>query len=86
MDVEEGWKISRYVELFREPDYASFEDSRKVVAVLRRLHSSGVEVSYGLRPWEDACRIEHYISEKTFDAIKKHVDKYGSKNSEERMQ
>ena len=29
---------------------------------------------------EDACRIEHYISEKTFDAIKKHVEKYGSKN------
>lgn len=28
---------------------------------------------------EDACRIEHYISEKTFDAIKKHVKKYGSK-------
>ena len=26
---------------------------------------------------EDACRIEHYISEKTFDAIKKHVEKYG---------
>ncbi len=64
MDVEEGWKISRYVELFREPDYASFEDSRKVVAVLRRLHSSGVEVSYGLRPWEDACRIEGLLKEK----------------------
>ena len=28
---------------------------------------------------EDACRIEHYISEKTFDAIKKHVKDYGSK-------
>ena len=28
---------------------------------------------------EDACRIEHYISEKTFDAIKKHVKEYGSK-------
>lgn len=28
---------------------------------------------------EDACRIEHYISEKTFDAIKKHVKKYGPK-------
>ena len=27
---------------------------------------------------EDACRIEHYISEKTFDAIKRHVKKYGS--------
>ena len=26
---------------------------------------------------EDACRIEHYISEKTFEAIKAHVKKYG---------
>ena len=25
----------------------------------------------------DACRIEHYISEKTFDAIKAHIEKYG---------
>ena len=30
---------------------------------------------------EDACRIEHYISEKTFDAIKNHVQKYGSKQN-----
>ena len=28
---------------------------------------------------EDACRIEHYISEKTFDAIKAHVRKYEKK-------
>lgn len=28
---------------------------------------------------QDACRIEHYISQKTFDAIKKHVQKYGAK-------
>ncbi len=28
---------------------------------------------------EDACRIEHYISEKTFDAIKRHVAQYGAK-------
>ena len=28
---------------------------------------------------EDACRIEHYISEKTFEAIKNHVKKYGKK-------
>ena len=26
---------------------------------------------------EDACRIEHYISEKTFEAIKEHMKKYG---------
>lgn len=28
---------------------------------------------------EDACRIEHYISEKTFEAIKNHVKVYGKK-------
>lgn len=26
----------------------------------------------------DACRIEHYMSDKTFDAIKAHMEKYGS--------
>ncbi len=25
---------------------------------------------------EDACRIEHYLSDKTFDAIKEHAKKY----------
>jgi Mn-dependent DtxR family transcriptional regulator len=25
---------------------------------------------------EDACRIEHYISDKTFDAIKTHMSKF----------
>ena len=27
---------------------------------------------------EDACRIEHYLSDKTFAAIKAHMDKYSS--------
>ncbi len=27
---------------------------------------------------EDACRIEHYISDKSFDAIKAHMNKYGT--------
>ena len=27
---------------------------------------------------DDACRIEHYLSDKTFAAIKKHVKQYGS--------
>ncbi len=26
---------------------------------------------------EDACRVEHYLSEETFDAIKAHLEKYG---------
>ena len=25
---------------------------------------------------EDACRVEHYLSDKTFDAIKAHIKKY----------
>ena len=28
---------------------------------------------------EDACRIEHYLSDKTFSAIKAHVNTYGKK-------
>ena len=27
---------------------------------------------------EDACRVEHYISDKTFDAMKEHLKQYGS--------
>ncbi|MBR5349036.1 MAG: metal-dependent transcriptional regulator [Lachnospiraceae bacterium] len=27
---------------------------------------------------EDACRVEHYISDTTFDAIKTHMKQYGS--------
>ena len=30
---------------------------------------------------EDACRIEHYISDATFDAIKAHMLKYGSQKN-----
>ena len=64
MDVDEGWKISKYVREFREPDYASVEDSKRVIGMLRRLHSSDVKVDYGLRPWEDACAIEVLLKEK----------------------
>ena len=27
---------------------------------------------------DDACRIEHYISDKTFDAIKAHMKQHGA--------
>lgn len=64
MDVDKGWKISKFVPEFREPDYGSAEDSRRVIDMMRRLHSSGVKVDYGLRPWEDACAIEELLKEK----------------------
>ena len=43
---------------------------------------AGLFVRLGVDPEtaaEDACRIEHYISEKTYNAIKDHMKKYGSK-------
>ena len=64
MDVDEGWKISKYVKQFREPDYNSKEDSQLVIGVMRRLHASNVKVDYGLRPWEDSCAIEAILKEK----------------------
>ena len=64
MDVNEGWKISRYIPSFREPDYASSEDSKKVIEVMRSLHASNVKVDYGLCPWEDACDIEILLKAK----------------------
>lgn len=64
MDPKEGWKISKFVHHFREPDYSDFEDSRKILAVLRKLHSSDVIVDYGMRPWEDAEAMEKLLKEK----------------------
>lgn len=60
-DVNEGWKISTFIPEFREPDYTDFEDSKKVLGVLRKLHASAVEVDYGLKPWEDALKIEKLL-------------------------
>ena len=70
MDVIEGWKISRYVHDFREPDYASFEDSRKILSVLRRLHAAPITADYGLKPWEDALGMERLLREKDADCFR----------------
>lgn len=64
MDVIEGWKISQFVTLFREPDYRSFEDSQKILSVLKKLHSTPVVVDYGMKPWEDALVMERMLKEK----------------------
>ena len=78
-DVDEGWKISVYIPRFREPDYASFDDSRRVIRVLRKLHGSGIQVPYGLRPWEDAEILEALLKETapdrfpSFSALKERI-------------
>ena len=64
-DINEGWKISVFIPEFREPDYNSFEDSKKILEVLRRLHSSGIKLDYGMQPWEDALKMEELLREKS---------------------
>ena len=64
MDVLEGWKISRFVKDFRVPDYGSFEDSLRVIGLLRKLHALPVRVDYGLDPWKDGLFLERLIREK----------------------
>lgn len=69
MDSTEGWKISRYIPEFREPKYSSFEDSKKIIPVLRRLHSTKTKVNYGMKPWEDSLAMEELIKTKNPNAF-----------------
>ena len=64
MDVNEGWKISKFIYEFREPNYSDFEDSKKVIRVMRELHSLPVVVDYGMKPWDDAVVMERLIKAK----------------------
>lgn len=65
MNDEEGWKISRYVENIRIPDYSNFDDSKRVIKVLRELHQRNMQVDWYFRPYEDMLDIERQIREKT---------------------
>lgn len=72
-DVNEGWKISIFIPSFREPDYENFEDSKKILKVLRQLHASDVVVDYGMKPWEDAEDMEALLLKKDPDCFTKHL-------------
>lgn len=63
MNDEQGWKISRFVEGIRTPSYESFEDSKRVLGVLRRLHQKRLFVDWSFRPWEETCKIERLIKD-----------------------
>lgn len=60
-DTNEGWKVSKLIHSFREPEYTSFDDSKKVIKVLQKLHKAKVKVEYGMKPWEDACEMEKLL-------------------------
>ena len=74
MDQIEGWKISKYVNTYREPDYDCFEDSKKIISVLKKLHSIPVVVDYGMNPWEDSLSMEKLLKEKSADCFKQYED------------
>ena len=82
MDAEEGWKISTFVEGIRIPSYDSFEDSKRVLRVLRSLHGRKLSVGWSFLPWEEACKIEDIlrkekggIADPEFDELKAAVDR-----------
>ena len=82
MDGSEGWKISRYVEESRKPDYDSWEDSLRVLSVLRRLHGEKRSVDWDFLPWEAAAGIEEIlrkekggIADRDFEKLKEAVGK-----------
>lgn len=71
LDTNEGWKISKFIHTFREPDYSSKEDSSQVIRVLQKLHAADVKVDYGMKPWEDACKMEKLLKDGDGDSFAK---------------
>lgn len=70
-DISEGWKISKFIHSFREPDYHSKQDSSRVIKVLQKLHAANVKVDYGMKPWEDACKMEKLLKENAANSFSK---------------
>ena len=82
MNAEEGWKLSTFVPGIRTPSYQSREDSLRVLAVLRKLHESGLTVNWSFNPWKEACKIESLlragkegIIDPDFNALKSSIEK-----------
>ena len=82
MDAESGWKISVFVEGIRTPDYDSFEDSKRILSVLQKLHQKKLSVDWSFLPWEEAERIEAIIlknngsiADQEFSKLKSNVGK-----------
>lgn len=47
-----------------------FEDSKKIITVLKKLHASDVKMDYGMKPWEDSLKMEDLLKEKDPDCFK----------------
>ena len=87
--------VSRALSILKEENYISVDEkgfiklTRKGSMVAKKIYERhvvltklftnlGVDEKIAA---EDACRVEHYISSQTFDAIKKHMEQFGTKES-----
>ena len=82
--------VSRAMGILKNEGYIVIEETgsialtpkgREIANIILERHNviSGLLMRLGVSKetaMQDACRIEHYISEETFLAIKKHIEKY----------
>ncbi len=80
MSELDGWKISTFIDNFKEPNYQSFEDSLKIIEILKKLHNiKAEEINWTFEPIDEALRLEKIIKEKTtiqmedFDSLKNKI-------------
>ena len=92
MNEDEGWKISHYIQDIRIPDYDSFEDSKRILEVLRKLHNLNLSVDWDFLPWEKACEIEKILKEEKggiadqdFEQLKINIEKCYRKTNEDKI-
>ncbi len=52
MDVQEGWKLSRYIENSRIMDYHNEDDVKKALRLVRKLHDARVPADYEFNMWK----------------------------------
>lgn len=81
MDENDGWKISSYIGNTRYPDYKSFEDSKRILKVLRSLHKRNYSVDWIFTPFEESKKYENLVLKKgkieiaDFNELKNNVEK-----------
>lgn len=71
MDAKKGWKISRFVHEFRQPDYESDEDSVLVAGIIKQLHQSGKKTAYQRNIVQETLKLEKMACAAKGDCLEK---------------
>lgn len=81
MDSISGWKISRYLENNREFDYHNMNDVRKILNLIRRLHTANIQSKWEFSMFAESEKIVHLIERKSavemigFSELRKGIEK-----------